>query len=377
MKHKNSKHISQALPKLALYLPSLRGGGAERVMVTLANAIAERGYAIDLVLAEAVGAYHAEVSSTVRIIDLKSSRVVSSLPGLIRYLRSERPVAILSAMGHANVVAVLAQKLAGVKTRVVVSERNTYSIASAHAQGWRSFCVKKLQRPAYLASDGIVAVSCGVADDLAKCLSIPRARIDVAYNPVVTESLLTLAQETMEQPWLTLGSSPLILGAGRLTKAKDFITLIRSFALVRATRPARLVIIGEGELKAELETEALKLGVHADVVLPGFIDNPFAVMRQADLFVLTSAWEGLPNVLIQAMACGIPVISTDCPSGPSEILEGGKWGRLVPVGDVSALSKAMIATLDEREHPDVAARAADFGVAQAVDKYLQVMLQCH
>lgn len=372
-----STHFSKALPRLALYLPSLRGGGAERVMVTLANAIAERGYTVDLVLAEATGAYLAEVSPRVRVIDLKSSRVVISLPRLIRYLRRERPVAMLSAMGHANVIAILAQKLAGVKTRMVVSERNTYSVASAHTKGWRAVTVKRLQRPAYLASDGIVAVSTGVADDLAKSLSIPRARIDVAYNPVVTDSLSTLADETTALPWLTLGSSPLILGAGRLTKAKDFITLIRSFALVRATRPARLAILGEGELRAELETEAIKLGVDTDVVMPGFIDNPFAVMRQANLFVLSSAWEGLPNVLIQAMACGTPVVSTDCPSGPNEILEGGKWGRLVPVGDVLALAKAITASLDEIEHPNVALRAADFSVDQAVNKYLQVMLQCH
>ena len=372
-----SAHLSKNLPKIALYLPSLRGGGAERVMVTLANAFTERGYTVDLVLAEATGAYLTEVSPRVRIIDLKSSRVVISLPRLIRYLRRERPNAMLSAMGHANVIAILAQKLSGVKTRMVVSERNTYSVAFAHAQGWRSFVVKTLLRPAYLASDSIVAVSTGVADDLAKSLSIPRSCIDVAYNPVVTDSLSTLADETTALPWLPPGSSPLILGAGRLTKAKDFITLIRSFALVRATRPARLAILGEGELRAELKTEAIKLGVDTDVVMPGFIDNPFAVMRQANLFVLSSAWEGLPNVLIQAMACGTPVVSTDCPSGPNEILEGGKWGRLVPVGDVLALAKAITASLDEIEHPDVVLRAADFNVNQAVNKYLQVMLQCH
>ena len=191
-----SAHLSKNLPKIALYLPSLRGGGAERVMVTLANAFTERGYTVDLVLAEATGAYLTEVSPRVRIIDLKSSRVVISLPRLIRYLRRERPNAMLSAMGHANVIAILAQKLSGVKTRMVVSERNTYSVAFAHAQGWRSFVVKTLLRPAYLASDSIVAVSTGVADDLAKSLSIPRSCIDVAYNPVVTDSLSTLADET-------------------------------------------------------------------------------------------------------------------------------------------------------------------------------------
>jgi glycosyltransferase involved in cell wall biosynthesis len=165
-----------------------------------------------------------------------------------------------------------------------------------------------------------------------------------------------------------------VLGVGRLTAQKDFPSLIRAFAKVRAQKPCRLVILGEGELRGELEALVASLDLSADVALPGFTDNPFAWMRQSSLFVLSSAWEGFGNVLVEAMACGTPVVSTNCPSGPAEILENGRWGRLVPVGDVDALADAMLATLAETTHADVATRAQDFGVEQAVAGYLGLLL---
>lgn len=360
--------------KLALYLPSLRGGGAERVMVTLANAFAERGYGVDLVLAKAEGPYLQEVAEAVRVVDLRSSRVLFSLPGLLRYLRSERPRALLSAMGHANVIAVAARELARVPTRVVVSERNHLSVSIARARSLRARMLGRFMRRAYRRADGIIAVSGGVADDLAAHIGLARENVQVVFNPVVDSRLRALAAEPVDAPWFKKGDRPLVLAVGRLTEQKGFFTLIRAFARLRATQPARLAILGEGELRNELESEVKRLGLKKDVSLPGFVDNPFSFMRHADLFVLSSAWEGLPNVLIQAMACGIPVVSTDCPSGPAEILESGRWGRLVPVGDDKALAEAMAATLDEAEHPDVAARAAEFSVDRAVEGYLRVML---
>jgi glycosyltransferase involved in cell wall biosynthesis len=173
---------------------------------------------------------------------------------------------------------------------------------------------------------------------------------------------------------LRAGEPPVILGVGRLTVQKDFPTLIRAFARVRQKRNARLLILGEGELRSELNALVAELGLQADVALPGFVENPFVFMRHASLFVLSSAWEGFGNVLVEAMACGMPVVSTDCPSGPAEILQNGKWGRLVPVGDVQALSEALLATLEESTHPDVAARAAECSVDRAVEGYLRVRL---
>lgn len=358
---------------IAFYLPSLRGGGAERVMVTLANGFAERGLAIDLVLAKAEGPYLNDVAPGVRVVDLGSRRVLASLPALVRYLRATRPRVMLSALNHANIIAIAARVLARVPARLIVSEHNNVSLPGRASRSLRERAVLPLMRWAYPRADGVVAVSGGVADDLARAANLARERITVVYNPVVTPGLLEQASAPFEHPWFGASSSPVVLAVGRLTEQKDFATLIHAFAKVRARRPCRLVILGEGELRAELETLVAKLGLSADVALPGFSGNPFTWMGSATLFVLSSAWEGLPTVLIEAMACTTPVVSTDCPSGPAEILEDGRWGRLVPVGDVDALADAMLATLAETTHPDVASRAQDFGVEQAVAGYLQIL----
>lgn len=359
--------------RIAIYVPSLRGGGAERVMTILANSFAARGLAVDLVLAKAKGPYLKDVSDAVRVVDLGASRVLFSLPGLARYLRRERPRAMLSALSHANVVAVWAKQLARISTRLVLSERNTLSISTSGARERRARLLPWLMRRAYPKADGVVAVSGGVADDLVATIGLSRQDVMVVYNPVVTEALIRQSHERVAHPWFELGEPPVILAVGRLTAQKDYPTLIRAFARLRVQRTVRLIILGEGELRGMLETQVAELGLAGDVILPGFMDNPFSWMRRSALFVLSSAWEGLPGTLIQAMACAVPVVSTGCPSGPLEILENGRWGRLVPVGDAEALAIAMAATLDETEHPDVAARAADFEVDQAVNGYLTAL----
>jgi glycosyltransferase involved in cell wall biosynthesis len=229
-------------------------------------------------------------------------------------------------------------------------------------------------RWAYRQADAIIAVSEGVADDLANILNLPREGIDVVYNPVVTPGLEALAAAPIDHPWLAKGSPPVILAAGRLTAPKDYPTLLHAFAKVRTKHDYRLVILGEGELRPLLETMVDTLGIGDSVLLPGFAENPFAWMRRASLFVLSSAWEGLPNVLIQAMACGTPVVSTDCPSGPREILEGGKWGALVPVGDRDALAEEIISNLSSRNSIRAVSRAYHFGVDSAIRGYLKVMI---
>lgn len=359
--------------RVALYLPSLRGGGAERVMVLLANGLAKRGYLVDLVVAKAEGPYLSEVHSGVRVVDLVCRRVAQSLPGLVRYLRRERPVAMLSALNHANVISCFAHRLARVSTRLIISEHNTLS--ESRPQNARGRLVPWLMRWVYPWADGIVAVSQGVSDDLVHHLNIDACLVQVIYNPVVDDTLLIKAKQTPAHPWFKQGEPPLVLGVGRLTEQKDFETLIRAFALVRAQRMVRLMILGEGELRPQLETLVSQLGLGNDVALPGFVANPFAYMARASVFVLSSRWEGLPTVLIEAMACGVPVVSTDCPSGPREILEGGRWGQLVPVANVSALAKVLPLTIDKFDVPDVMIRAMDFGVDQSVQKYLTLMLK--
>lgn len=360
--------------KVALFLPSLRGGGAERVMVNLARGFSEKGLEVDLVLAKAEGPYLSEVPAGVRVIDLHSSRVLASLPGLVRYLRRERPQAILSTLDHANIVALWARKLARVPNRLVVRVATNLSQSASNTSSARGRLMPRLIHKFYPWADAVVAISQGVADDLVKTARLSRERIQVIYNPVVTPEILEKAEEPLNHPWFAPGEPPVILSVGRLTKQKDYPTLIRAFALVRQERPARLVILGEGEERPKLEALIQELGLEEDVSLPGFVDNPYAYMARSAVFVLSSAWEGFGNVLVEAMAVGTPVVSTDCPSGPAEILEGGKWGKLVPVGDVEKIAKAIIDTLEDLYRPDVAKRAQDFGIEKPVQNYLKVLL---
>ena len=342
-------------------------------MVLLANGLADRGYGVDLVAASAQGPYRAEVSPSVRVVDLGSKRVAASLPGLVRYLRQVKPKSMLSAVNHANVIAVIARAIARVPTRLVVSEHNNLSQSRKRSMDLSGKVVQALMHWAYAKADAVVAVSKGVADDLAETLGFPRSRIEVVYNPVVTPKLFERAAEPLDHPWLAKGAPPVILGVGRLAPQKDFATLIKAFAQVRKTHSCRLVILGEGELRSDLEALVRQLNVTSDVLLPGFAENPFAWMSKSKVFVLSSAWEGLPTVLIEALTCGATVVSTNCPSGPYEILEGGKWGALVKVGDDAELADEIARAFTALEPKATAERGRDFDVQRSVEKYLSVL----
>ena len=361
--------------RVGIFLPSLNGGGAERVMVTLANAIAARGFSVDLVLASATGPYLKDVSPAVRLVDLKAGRVIKALLPLARYLHRERPVALLSAMGHANVVALLVRKLARASVRVVVSERNTISVEHSLARGMPARLSFALVRLLYPTADGICTVSQAASNDLAAFAGLAKDRVQTIYNPFDLECIARRAAEPLDHPWLAASQCPVVLAIGRLTEQKDYPTLLKAFARLQKQQPVRLVILGEGEQRPALEALVHELGLSDAVHLPGFVPNPMAWSARCSLFVLSSRWEGLPGVLIEAMACGAPVVSTNCPSGPDEILEGGRWGKLVPVGDVEALASAMAEVLitPGEQLPDVRLRAADFEQERAVDAYLRIL----
>jgi glycosyltransferase involved in cell wall biosynthesis len=365
---------------LALFIKSMGGGGAERVYATLARAFVERGHRVDLLVALARGPMLDQLPDPVRVVDLGGHparrglptllripgelrrlvwpalargrpRVLGSLPALVRYLRSERPDAMLSAMSYDHFVALWANRIAGVATRQVVAVHNTMSQEVGHSPNRDFRLLPGLMRRWYPAADAVVCVSEGSADDLARLTSMPRESLTTIYNPVEVDRVTTLAAEPVEHPWFRPDQPPVLVTMGRLTPQKNQAMLLRAFARVRDEREARLWIMGEGRLRNALAAQARELGIAEDVELSGFVANPFKYMTRARAFVLSSLWEGLPMVLLEALACGTPVVSTDCPSGPAEILGGGAYGRLVPVGDDAALARAMLATLEEAPDP--------------------------
>ncbi len=368
--------MSQSISRVALFAPSLRGGGAERVMLNLARSLSEYGVDVDLVLAKAEGPYLPYVPSNVGIVDLEAQRVAACLPGLIRYLKENRPQAILSTLDHANVIAILSQKLSQVSCRVLVRVATTMSVSLSNAGTLKQkVALPLLVRLLYPHADGIVAISQGVAEDLVTNMGLPENLIHVIYNPVVTPELVSMAQHTISHPWFSPYQPPVVLSVGRLTRAKDYSALIRAFALVRQRCTARLVILGEGEERDNLEVLIRELGLGDDVSMPGFVDNPYPYMARARVFVLSSAWEGFGNVLVEAMAVGTPIVATDCRSGPRETLEDGKWGRLVPVGDVEAMADAIIDTLagDHAPPAELMQRAETFSLDRIAREYMAIL----
>ncbi len=359
--------------RLALFLRCLVGGGAERVMINLAQGFAQRGLKVDLVLAAAGGVYLSEVPPEVRVVDLKATWLPHSLPRLAHYLQQERPTALLAALHYPCEIALWAKRLARVPTRVVVSEHNMLSLESQRCAELSARLTPLAARLFYGWADGIVSVSHGVAQDLAQITRLKPECIRVIYNPILTPELQARAREPLDHPWFAPDQPPVIMGVGRLRSQKDFPLLIRAFAQVRRSRPARLLILGSGPEKSHLLELARQLGVQADVSLPGFVQNPYAYLARAAVFALSSAWEGFGNVLVEALAVGVPVVSTDCESGPAEILDGGRYGRLVPVGDSEAMAEAILSVLAGQTQPVDSAWLTQFSLEAAVEHYLQVL----
>lgn len=338
--------------RISLMIPTLGGGGAERTFLNLAGGLQEAGYQVDLILKQVSGEYISQVPDGVNLVDLKASRMVRTLPGLIRYLKSRRPRVLLAGLELPNLISVMAQIASGEPTKVIVSIHGVVS------QGERFFLPHRslerlLMRLLYLQAAQIVAVSKGTAKDLSSYLGIPLSRICVIYNPVLLAEVLEKAQEPVQHPWFDPGQPPVILSVGRLNPVKDYPTMIRSFYKVLQHIPARLLILGEGEQREELESLVRQLRLQEYVSLPGFQQNPYGFMRAADVFTLSSLHETFGHVLIEAMACGCPVVSTDCPGGVGELVDYGKYGHLVPVGDKAAMAQAILDVLngDVRKPP--------------------------
>lgn len=402
------------MPRVALVFGSFRGGGVARVMLRLAGALTDRGVDTHLIVGRCKGELIGEVPTRATVHALTHGSTVGTYArilradhraacGLLRAVGSGQPVttklrflaslqgtlaalrpdAVLAATAPFNMISLWANTLNGGSARVIITEHNILTRPDRGEESWRYGLPPALLGAVYPRADAIVGVSTGVAEDLRSAAGLDAGQISVVYNPVFDQTLAKRASEPVSHPWFADGESPVIIGVGKLyAPGKNFAMLIRAFAHVRQQRPSRLIILGDTKGAAvddpvlpEVLNLPQQLGIADDVAFPGFVDNPFAWMRRSKVFALSSRWEGLPLVLIEALATGCPVVSTDCPHGPREILEDGRYGPLVPVGDDAALAAAIVATLDAPPGVDLLRqRASAFTVENSIEGYLRLML---
>ena len=358
-------------PRLAFLIPSFAGGGAEPMIIRLANEFARRGRPVDLVVFRPEGENAGKVSAAVRLVDLRVRSTLLAPFAIRSYLRRERPAVLISALFFANAFAILARALApGCGTRLIVTERAVLSVHARYSRRASRHLFVPVARLLYRFADRVVGISAGVAQDLRAITGLSDEQLLWIHNPALSPEVEEAARRKPGSlPWPDDGL-PVIVTAGRLEPQKDQATLLRAFARLRARRPARLVIFGQGSLRPELEALVRELGLEDDALLPGYEPDLLPVLAAADLFVLSSLYEGFGNVLVEALACGLPVVSTDCPSGPSEILGDGEFGRLVPPGDEAALAEALEAALDDPGEPERhRSRAREFSLERCADRF--------
>jgi glycosyltransferase involved in cell wall biosynthesis len=403
--------------RIAFLLDNLSGGGAQRVILNLASGFASRGYVVDLLVCKMRGELKDRVPPNVNLAELGSTSSLrgvlaasgvdpgcllpalgmfastgrlpgtfKSLRAIIQYLEARQPQALLSALPKSNINAVLAGRSCGGATRIAVGVHVNYSAQSRLAKHENEILENywlALMRRYYPQADVVIAVSRGAEKDVSESLGLPRERVTSVYNPIAIRDIRVLSEAVPDHPWLRADGAPVILGMGRFAAQKNFPLLLEAFARVRQQRDVRLVVLGgdvtsdnQRRLREALIAQARRLGVETDFDMPGFVDNPFAFLNRAAVFVLSSDHEGFGNVLVEALLCGCPVVSTDCPSGPAEILDNGKYGELVPVGDAGKLADAICRTLDAPKDKDLLrARGSEFSVEKAVDNYRRILLE--
>jgi glycosyltransferase involved in cell wall biosynthesis len=398
--------------RISFLLDNLTGGGAEKVILNLASGFTKLGHPVDILVCKMEGVLCNSIPAGVNLVPLKASspnlgflcairadpagfRAIAGMfpkrkpfgfiPSIAAHLKANRPAVLVSALPKSNINAVLAKYYSGVSTRVVVGAHINMSTqdAECYSSGKSKLrYMRPLMQRCYRRADAVVAVSKGVAEDIAKYLSLDQDNVTTIYNPIDTKQIEALSYESLNHPWFDAGTVPLILGMGRFVAQKDFPFLLRAFAKLRENRQARLVLMGgdessaeQREHKQELSRLAIQLGVQEDFDMPGFKVNPYPFLRKASVFVLSSRYEGFGNVLVEALLCGCPVVSTNCPSGPAEILADGKYGMLVPVGDGSRLADAICGMLDNPQDKAVLrARGEEYSIENAVERYRKVLL---
>jgi glycosyltransferase involved in cell wall biosynthesis len=363
--------------KISIVLPDLKGGGAERLHLYLANEWVQRGYAVEFLLMRKHGELLPLLPPEITVVDFGVDRIRQLARPLSKYLKQSRPDVILSAMWPLTSLTVIAWLLSGRHGRLFLSDHNQLSVSCGRELRTSSFFLKILMRLTYPFATGIIAVSQGVKEDLCRLGGFPEARVSVIYNPAAIGcSPHRESREVREKLW-GVGFSYHVLSVGTLKEQKDHETLIKAFACLPRELNAKLTILGEGSLRTKLGSLIAQLGLQSRVCMPGFVIDPYPWFRTADLFVLSSQWEGFGNVIVEALECGVPVVSTDSPSGPAEILENGRYGKLVPVDDADALAEAMLSSLSgKHDRQALINRAKDFSVEKIAEDYLDYFREC-
>jgi glycosyltransferase involved in cell wall biosynthesis len=360
------------VPRIAMLLLNENDGGVERCLVNLARGFVGRGMRVDLLNRRRAGVFLDDLDPAATLVPLPArTDAVSAVAG---YVDEARPDILLAAKEEdCEVAGQVRERCEHPPACHLVASVNFSAQLDGRGAGplrrWRRY---REVRRIYGRGDNLICVSAGVADDMAGILGRDLSEFCVLPNPVITPEHASLAREPVDHPWFGEGQLPVVLGVGRLSRIKNFSLLVRAFAKLRAERHCRLVILGEGKHRKKLLALAGELGVRDDMDLPGFVANPVAYMARAALFVLSSRWEGFGNVLVEALACGTPVVSTDCPSGPSEILQGGRFGPLVPVDDAAALTEAMRQCLTSPLDVQTLRQAASpYTLERSCDAYLR------
>lgn len=397
--------------RIAFLLDNLSGGGAEKVILNLAAGFAQLGHTVDLLVCRPEGVLRNYIPAGVKLVPLRAvnslrgtlaalfadpggireilgvianrkklPKAFRYLPAISHHLKTNKASLLVSALPKSNINAVLARRMSGADTRVVVGAHIHLSAQDREGASKgkkRINALRPMMRRYYSEADEVVAVSNGVARDTADYLGLRRQHVKTIYNPVAAKEMKGLSEMDPGHRWLEQSDIPVVLGIGRFVSQKDFPLLLKAFAELRKKREARLLLLGGDDSsdeqvrhRAELERLASELGIGEDVDMPGFKENPYPYFRRASVFALSSRFEGFGNVLVEALFCGCPVVSTDCPSGPSEILRDGEFGALVPVGDASGLAEAIDTALEQPVDGNVLrARGEEFSVDRAVDNY--------
>ncbi len=379
--------------KIAFFISSLRAGGGEKMMVDLANAFAGDGVNIDLVVMKSEGALGTQIDSGVNLVDLKVGRILGAIPKLVEYIKREKPLSIMALDEYSHLILLFAVRKSGETVRVVLRIGNMFEELFKRYTRFRDkFIIPFLIKRYYKRADMVVAVSEGVADSIQKITRIDRKKIMVIYNPKDLHKIRELGFEPTGHAWFDKKTLPVLLGVGRLREQKNFAFLLEVFAEVIKTTPSRLVILGVGREEMRLCGLVRGLGLQDSVSFPGYFANPYVFMSKADMFVSVSLWEGMPNSLIEAMISGLPIIASDCDSGPREVLapdtahnfrlkegvEYAKDGILCALNDKEAFKTGIIKLLNDMnlkanyiEASNM--RSLDFDMKQGLSRYKKAL----